>query len=53
MSSEASSSSVPCSLCEATFGNPRELGTHILTAHCEDASGGDEAATKVQVLSPY
>ena len=52
MSSEASS--VPCSLCEATFGNPRELGTHILTAHCEDANGGDdEAATKVtQVLSP-
>ena len=51
MSSEASS--VPCSLCEATFGNPRELGTHILTAHCEDANGGGEAATKVQVLSSY
>ncbi len=27
---------VPCSLCDAKFLNARDLGTHILTAHCED-----------------
>jgi hypothetical protein len=30
----------PCSICEAAFANPRDLGTHILTDHCnnEDSS---------------
>lgn len=28
----------PCSICEASFCNPRDLGTHILTSHCEDKS---------------
>ena len=44
-------SSVPCSLCEATFANPRELGTHILTAHCggENSNGGAPAAKKAKL----
>ena len=49
-SSEASS--VPCSLCDASFENPRELGTHILAAHCggEDSnSGGGPAAKKAKL----
>ena len=43
--------SVPCSLCEATFANPRELGTHILTAHCggENSNGGAPAAKKAKL----
>ena len=34
------SANYPCSICDFVFGNPRELGTHILTAHCNDAAGG-------------
>ena len=36
------SANYPCSICDFVFGNPRELGTHILTAHCNDSgsSGG-------------
>ena len=39
---------MPCSLCDATFENPRELGTHILAAHCgaEDSNGGGTATAK-------
>ena len=45
-------SSVPCSLCDATFANPRELGTHILAAHCggeTSNSGGPAAAKKAKL----
>ena len=33
------SANYPCSICDFVFGNPRELGTHILTAHCNDTGG--------------
>ena len=33
------SGTYPCSICDFVFGNPRELGTHILTAHCNDNVG--------------
>ena len=33
------SANFPCSICDFVFGNPRELGTHILTAHCNDSAG--------------
>ena len=33
------SANYPCSICDFVFGNPRELGNHILTAHCNDAGG--------------
>lgn len=26
----------PCSICESRFPNPRDLGTHILSEHCDD-----------------
>ena len=25
----------PCSICEASFASPKDLGTHILQKHCE------------------
>ena len=51
------SANFPCSICDFVFGNPRELGTHILTAHCNDSSnnsGGnannlDEMDTKSNI----
>ena len=51
------SANFPCSICDFVFGNPRELGTHILTAHCNDSSnnsGGnannlDEVDTKSNI----
>ena len=51
MATSEASLSVPCSLCEATFANPRELGTHILTAHCggENSNGGAPAAKKAKL----
>ena len=33
------SANYPCSICDFVFGNPRELGNHILTAHCNDTAG--------------
>ena len=27
---------LPCSICEAKFENPKDLGTHILQQHCSD-----------------
>ena len=30
------SNKYPCSICDAGFSNPRDLGRHILTDHCED-----------------
>ena len=51
------SANFPCSICDFVFGNPRELGTHILTAHCNDssnnsggnASNSDEVDTKSNI----
>ena len=33
------SANYPCSICDFVFENPRELGNHILTAHCNDTGG--------------
>ena len=33
------SANYPCSICDFVFGNPRELGNHILTAHCNVTGG--------------
>ncbi len=30
--------SFPCSICEVTFTSPKDLGTHILQQHCEEAT---------------
>ena len=45
------SANFPCSICDFVFGNPRELGTHILTAHCNDNSnnGGGNATNSDEV----
>ena len=33
-----SAANFPCSICEATFHSPKDLGTHILQQHCEEAT---------------
>ena len=38
------SANYPCSICDFVFGNPRELGTHILTAHCNDSGGNGNSS---------
>lgn len=47
------SANYPCSICDFVFGNPRELGTHILTAHCNDngANSGGGSNTNEEVDS--
>ena len=35
---EMSAANFPCSICEATFHSPKDLGTHILQQHCEEAT---------------
>lgn len=32
------SNNFPCSICEAAFNSPKDLGTHILQQHCEEAT---------------
>ena len=39
------SANFPCSICDFVFGNPRELGTHILTAHCNDTTGNSNTSS--------
>jgi hypothetical protein len=39
----------PCSICDAGFSNPRDLGRHILTDHCEDE---DDTKTNNKRKSP-
>ena len=44
--SSVAAKAFPCSICDSTFSNPRDLGTHILSAHCDegDDSQGQESA---------
>jgi len=36
----------PCSICDAAFSNPRDLGTHILTDHCDQENEDDDLREK-------
>lgn len=40
---------LPCSICEAKFENPKDLGTHILQQHCSDVP---PSTTKVEEVPP-
>jgi predicted nucleic acid-binding Zn-ribbon protein/DNA-directed RNA polymerase subunit RPC12/RpoP len=35
-SADSSKASFPCSICESSFNNPRDLGRHILSDHCDE-----------------
>jgi hypothetical protein len=35
----------PCSICAASFSNPRDLGKHILTDHCDDDNDDDKSTS--------
>ena len=36
---------LPCSICEAKFENPKDLGTHILQQHCQDVPPSEKSVT--------
>ena len=44
------SANFPCSICDFVFGNPRELGTHILTAHCNDSAGTGNSSSATEEI---
>ena len=41
-----------CSLCESSFSNPRDLGKHILTDHCDDDNDNDSSDGQSTSVSP-
>ena len=38
----------PCSICETSFSNPRDLGKHILTDHCNDDDDDEADANEIE-----
>ena len=45
-----SAANFPCSICEATFHSPKDLGTHILQQHCEEATPKKVTLFKKELL---
>ena len=42
--------SFPCSICDEKFVNPKDLGTHILTAHCNDVQEDEDKKPNIEEI---